>query len=66
MSTPSARVERYYVHTGNVLSAGVADPDPEPVINLPAGSGSLLFIKDLKKFQKKVQRFIMFDELLPV
>jgi hypothetical protein len=31
-----------------------------------SGSGSLLYIKELKKFKKKVQYFIIFNDLLPV
>jgi hypothetical protein len=38
----------------------------KPVLNWPPGSGSLLFVRDLKEFQKKVKHFIIFDDLLPV
>ena len=42
------------------------DPDPE-VLNYESGSGlrskSLLFIKDLKNFKKKVKYFIVFFPL---
>ncbi len=53
----------------------VADSDPKYVsririqtvtLNYGSGSGSFLFVKDLKKFKKKYQYFIIHNDFLPI
>jgi hypothetical protein len=66
-------IKRVRPNTAISAVISVADSDPKYVsgiqtvtLNYGFGSGSFLFVKDLKKFKKKYQYFIIHNDFLPI